>query len=169
MSRRKRTYPLRRIKENYTYTLEQIADLFGIDLMTVRRWVRHDGLARIPKIRPYMVHNSALKAFLHKRQSARKQKCGPGEVYCLKCRCPRIPEKGTGRATIQPNNCMRFQARCGTCGSKMNRVIKAAEWSKNHPLANYIHDAPKQHKGAHPPHRECHIQKVEQLCLNITP
>lgn len=169
MKIRRRTHSLRLIKENYTYTLEQIADLFGLDVTTVRRWVRDEGLERIPKTRPYLVHSSMLKAFLHKKQSVRKQACGLAEAFCCKCRGPRAPAPGTGSAIALPNKCVRFQAHCATCGSTMNKLIKAVEWSGNHPLVHYIHDVPKQHNGVSLQHRECHFQKEEQLCLNLIP
>ena len=168
MSKKKRTYPLRLIRENYTYSLDQIADMYGVDLATVRRWIRFEGLERLPKTRPYLVHSTALRRFLEKRQKSRKQKCGDQEAYCLKCRCPRTPLSGTGRADQQPNGCIRFHAACATCGRKINRVIKGAEWSENHPLAAYLHDATSQHNGAQSLHPECQFQQGEELCLNIT-
>lgn len=168
MKARKQKYSLRLIKENYTYTLQEIADLFGVDLMTVRRWVRDDGLRRIPGVRPYLVHSSELRRFRAARNNARKRKCEPGKVYCFRCRLPKIPNNGTGIVVFQPNNCVRFQALCSTCGGRMNKAIKAKEWSENHPLLHYMHDAAKQPNGAHSQHLECHFQKEEQLCLNLT-
>lgn len=168
MSKKKRTYPLRLIKQNYTYSLDQIADMYGIDLATVRRWIRFEGLERLPKTRPYLVHSTALRKFLEKRQKSRKQKCRDQEIYCLKCRCPRIPRPGSGNVRPQPNECIRFLAACATCGCKINKVIKSAEWSENHPLAAYLHDATNQHNRSQPLHPECHIQQREESCLNVT-
>ncbi len=168
MSRKKRTYPLRLIRENYTYSLEQIADMYGIDLVTVRRWIRFEGLERLPKSRPALIHSAALKKFLEKRQKSRRQECGTHEAYCFKCHSPRTPKPGTGTAHQQPNGCIRFEAKCATCGCKINRAIRGADWSESHPLVAYLHDATKQYNRAQPLHRECHFQKGEESCLNVT-
>jgi len=168
MKHKKRTYPLRLVRSNYTYTVEQIADLFGIDVHTVRRWVREDGLKRIPKVRPYLIHSSDLKKFLQGKQKARKHPCKDNEVYCLKCRVPRTPKNNTAVIAVLPNNSVRLKAKCSICYSKINRVIKARSWSDSHPLWAYLEDAPKQHNGVNDSPRECNIEEGGQYCLNIT-
>nr|MBI1231871.1 helix-turn-helix domain-containing protein [Cytophagales bacterium] len=169
MKHGKKTYPLRLIKENYTYTVEQIAELFGLNSETVLRWIRNEGLERIPQTRPYLVHSKPLKRFLEKKQKARKHTCNVDEAYCMKCRKPRKPKINSGNATHLPNKTVRFQGRCETCSSKINRSIKAAEWTPQHPFASYLHDALKQHDGEPLMPLKSSIQKGEQLCLNITP
>lgn len=169
MRRKKRSYNLRLIKGDYTYSLDQIADLFGIDVATVRRWIKFEGLERIPKTRPFLVHSSALKAFMDKKRKARKQACGECDAWCCKCKRPCAPKSNTGTIHNQPNGTVRFQGQCATCGTRINRVLKGVEWSEKHPLAAYLHDAAKQHNGAQSSHRECQFQKGDQLCLNITP
>ncbi len=168
MSKRRLTYSLQVVKENYSYTLQEIADLFSIDLKSAQRWVRTEGLQRIPGVRPYLVHSSELRKFLERRQGRRKKKCNPNEVYCFRCRSPRQPKIGSGKIIFQPNNCVRFQGTCSMCGSRMNRSIKALEWSEIHPLAGYMHDASKQCNGVRPIHPECNLDGGEQLCLNLT-
>lgn len=64
MTVKKRHTPFARIKENYSYTVQEIADLFEIIIATVRRWGRIEGLKRIPKVRPHLVHSSDLRCFL---------------------------------------------------------------------------------------------------------
>lgn len=169
MKHKKRTYPLRLIRNNYTYTVEQIADLYGIDVHTVQRWIREDGLKRIPKMRPYLIHSGDLKRFIQKKKIARKRPCKTDEAYCLKCRRPRRPENHSGSIVELPNKSVRMQAICSICCSKINRVIKAADWSKSHPLSAFIKDASKQHNGANDSPLECNLETGEQYCLNITP
>jgi len=93
MAKKKRTYSTRFIKDNYPYTVEQIADLFGIDVATVRRWINEEGLVRIPKTRPFLIHSSALRKFLTKKKAKRKQSCKAHEAYCCKCKAPRTPKE----------------------------------------------------------------------------
>lgn len=168
MSKKKRTFPLHRLRENYTYSIEQITDLSGRDIATIRRWIKDEGLEKIPGTRPALIHSSVLKAFWSKKKKARKQQCKTDEAYCLKCRHPRRPETDTGKVLELPNGSVRFQGKCSVCKGKINKAIKGAEWPEKHPLGTYLHDATKQHNGAQSSPRECQFQKGEQLCLNIT-
>lgn len=155
MSKRRRAYCTRVLKENYSYSLEQIADVYGISIATVRRWIRVDGLPRIPGVRPYLVHSSELKRFLDDQRKARSYPCAEHEVFCFRCREPRTPGPGTGTTQPLPNGTTRFGALCADCGSKMFRTIGRAKWSRNHPLAAYLRDASEQHNGVCPRPPEC--------------
>jgi hypothetical protein len=166
---KKRTYNVRLVKENYTYTIEQIADLFGKDVATVRRWIKDEGLERIPKTRPFLVHSSALRSFLLKKKAKRKNPCQLHELCCFKCQAPRTPKKDTGKIKKQPNGSLLFQAKCAACKGKINKAIKGKDWSEKHPLAAYLHDVTEQHNGKHSSHRKCQLEGGEQLCLNLTP
>ena len=168
MARKKRTYNVRLVKTNYSYTVEQIADLFRIDVATVRRWIKHEGLEKIPKTRPFLIHSSALRYFLTKKKKKRKNPCRPHEVFCFKCQVSSTPKKDTGKIKKQPNGSLLFQALCETCKGKINKAVKGADWSEKHPLAAYLYDATKQHNGKHLSRRECQLQGGEQLCLNLT-
>ncbi len=167
--RKKRTYQTRLVKDNYSYTSDQISDLFKINIETVRRWVKEEGLEGIPKTRPLLIHSTALKAFLKKKKSDRKKACLPHEVFCCKCKEPHAPEIGSGSIQIQPNNCVRFQGICPDHGIKIHKTIKAEEWTETHPLRAFLHDATKEHNGAQFYHRECQFEKGEQICLDLTP
>ncbi len=157
MNRKRRTYSPHTLKSNYSYALEQIADQYGVDIATVRRWIRLDGLKRVPGVRPYLVHSSELKAFLERRQKARRHPCAPHEVYCLRCRHPRTPQTGTGVVEFLPNTAIRFKAKCAACGGKILKVVSRADWAENHPLAAYLHEAPEQHNGVRTRPPECSL------------
>ncbi len=169
MAKKKRTYSTRFIKDNYSYTVEQIADLFGIDVATVRRWIKEEGLMRIPKTRPFLIHSSALKKFLTKKKAKHKQFCKTHEAFCCKCKAPRTPKSGTGKAVKLPNGSIRFQGQCAICHTKVNKTIKGADWAKKHPLKAYLSDTTKQHNRKHSTPLKCQLQGDGQLCLNLTP
>lgn len=166
--KRRRRHSTRLIKDNYSYHVEQIADLFRVEVSTIRRWVREEGLERIPNTRPHLIHSSKLKAFIQKQQAKRKKPCAENEAFCLRCQSPRIPLTGSGVAVPLPNGCIRFKAKCGECRGKINQNIKAAHWHKNHPLAVFLTDATREHKGVQSTHRECSLHMEEESCLNIT-
>ena len=155
MKRKSRTYSPRALKTNYSYTLEQITDLYGVDIATVRRWIRVDGLVRISGVRPYLVHSSDFKAFLERRQRDRRQPCAPYEAYCFRCRLPRTPQSRTGTVEPLPNSTTRFKGKCSTCGGKIFKTIGRSNWSQEHPLAAYLRDAPEQHNGVCSQPPEC--------------
>lgn len=158
-SKRKRNYNTRLIKEDYSYYVEQVADLFGVDVATVRRWISKEGLKRLPKTRPHLIHSNALKAFHDKRQADRKKPCYPSEAFCCRCQVPRIPQRGTGTVTLLPNRSFRFKAKCSECGGIVVKNIGAAEWNGNHPLAVFLSGVVEEHNGACPAYRECTIQQ----------
>lgn len=152
-------YNTRQIKDDYSYYVEQVADLFGVDIATVRRWIRKEGLKRIPKTRPHMVHSSDLKAFLEKRQKDRRKPCAGHEALCCRCQLPRTPTMGSGTIEQLTNGSIRYRARCSCCNGKMVRTISRADWSENHPLAAYLYDASGEHKGVQATHRECSLRQ----------
>lgn len=148
-------YNSRLIKADYSYAVEEVADLLGNDVATVRRWVREDGLERIPHSRPHLIHSSKLKPFIEKLDAERKKPCACHEVFCFRCQVPRTPRAGSASITRIPNGSLRYKAICDECGGKMNRSIRGTDWTENHPLAVYLSDTTRQHMGVQPTHREC--------------
>jgi excisionase family DNA binding protein len=91
MIRRNRRADWRRIKSLRTYTIEEAASTLGLHRGTIRYWVKKCGLAAQMDQRPHLIYGSDLVAFLKGRREANRQKCGPGHLFCLKCRKPRTP------------------------------------------------------------------------------
>ena len=116
---RRRLNP-RRAKLHRSYTTEEVADLFGVHKNTVRNWIRA-GLNVIDGHRPLLILGSELAAFLGRRRTARRQRCGRGELFCLRCKTPRIPTDR--RVHYSPQSplfgCLR--GLCSHCGARMNR------------------------------------------------
>ncbi len=154
-------YNSRLIRDDYSYYVEQVAELFGIDEATVRRWMKDGGLERIPNTRPHLIHSSKLRPFIEKLGTARKKPCASHEMFCMRCQSPRTPAHATGAVTILANRSVRLKAACSVCGGAMCRAIRQSEWTKNHPLAVCLSDASEEHKGVEPLHRECSFQMEE--------
>lgn len=117
-----RRYDTRRIKSKRSYTVKSIAQLLGVDVNTVRRWINKDGLPKLDDKRPVVISGAVLKRWLDERQAAQKQPCGPGEMYCPRCRAPKrlLP----GCFYIEPSNTLKLIAkgRCADCNTKMTRI-----------------------------------------------
>ena len=90
MKRRHPNYRLVKIHRNYT--VEEIAKLFDIHKNTVRQWIK-EGLETINDKRPMLILGPVLMAFLQARRLKNKQTCKPGELYCVRCRAPRLSER----------------------------------------------------------------------------
>lgn len=80
----------RLVKTRRTYTIEEVARLFGIHRNTARAWLK-SGLPTIDKARPALIAGGELVDFLVKRRQRNKRPCAAGELYCLRCRAPRCP------------------------------------------------------------------------------
>ena len=71
---RKRHPNHRRVKVHRSYTVEEIAGLFGIHKNTVRAWVKA-GLPTCDNKRPVLILGRDLIAFLQARRAKNKQPC----------------------------------------------------------------------------------------------
>jgi hypothetical protein len=80
----------RLVKIHRSYTVEEVAQLFGTHKNTVRAWVKA-GLPTCDKRRPTLILGGHLSAFLKARRMKSKQPCQPGEMYCVRCRAPKLP------------------------------------------------------------------------------
>lgn len=128
---KKRTYNTRLVKTNYCYMLIEIAELFGVHLSSVRKWLK-EGLPLIDTSRPYMVHGSDLIAFLKKRQADRKRPCKKHEFYCLKCRAPRTSCNGNVEMNIKCPKRVHLSGKCSACDTaifKAGSVKNIAEYT----------------------------------------
>lgn len=64
--------------------------LFSVHKNTVRNWLRQ-GLGAIDGQRPTVVRGVELRRFLTARRASARQTCGPGRIFCLPCRAPKVP------------------------------------------------------------------------------
>jgi hypothetical protein len=80
----------RLVKIHRNYSVEDIARLFGVHKNTVRSWLKQ-GLTAIDDRRPTLILGRELLRFLQERRQRAKQSCGPGRIYCIACRGPKVP------------------------------------------------------------------------------
>ena len=122
----KRRHPNHRlVKIHRTYTVEEIANLFGVHKNTVRHWIK-DGLTTTDDKRPMLILGHVLVEFLKARRVKNKQKCKPGELYCVRCRAPKLPAGGMADYSPITEKFGNLVAICPDCNSLMNRHVSLA-------------------------------------------
>lgn len=161
MARRDR-YSLAPIRGNYTYTVEEVAELYSIVSDTVFRWIREEGLKRLPGSKKYYIHSGDLRRFLERKNKRNKKPCSDGEIYCCKCRVPRRPSMNAVQAENLPNGTIRVKAKCGVCGTGQFKVISGKNWSESHPLYPNRNGPTIEHSGANGWPRNCQTCEGDQ-------
>jgi hypothetical protein len=116
----------RLVKIHRSYTVEEIAGLFGIHKNTVRGWVKA-GLPICDDKRPILILGPDLKAFLQARRAKNKRTCLPGEIYCVRCRRPKFPAADMADYRPVTEKVGNLTAICPDCNSIMNRCVSLAK------------------------------------------
>ncbi|MBL4682453.1 MAG: hypothetical protein JKY88_17260 [Pseudomonadales bacterium] len=113
-------------KINRNYSISEIALLYGVHKNTVKARLRR-GLKRIDDHRPYLILGRDLKHFIKDLRTINKRPCELGEIYCFKCREPRIPAQGSTIFEAESSRFGRIKANCNVCNSLMNKYFRLAD------------------------------------------
>jgi len=113
-------------KTHRSYTVEETASLYGVFKGTVRAWI-NAGLPAINDKRPMLILGSDLAAFHKARRTKNKQKCKSGEIYCVRCHAPKVPDGNMVEYKIVTETLGNLVAICPTCYSIMNRRVNFAK------------------------------------------
>lgn len=125
----KRKINLVRIKQNYTYSISDICEDFGVSKNTALNWIKQ-GLKTVDGKKPYLIHGSDLLAFLKQKQEAKKSKCQDNELFCMKCQKPQKPFGNIVDIVVMAKNRLNLQGLCGVCDSKINKGFKLKNLSQ---------------------------------------
>jgi hypothetical protein len=108
-----------------SYTIEEAASLLQVHRNTVRYWIKC-GLPVFTDQRPHLIQGGDLVVFLKGRREANRQKCGPGQFFCLKCRRPQAP--ADGMVDYEPSTAARgtLVGICPACETLMYRFVSQA-------------------------------------------
>jgi hypothetical protein len=107
-------------KLHRSYTVEEVARLYGTHRNTVRAWCKA-GLPLIDGHRPFLIQGEALRTFLQDRRDRAKRPCTPGTLYCCKCRAPCAPADGSAVFVAHAIRAGTLRALCAVCGTRMFR------------------------------------------------
>ncbi len=120
MSRRR--VNARLVKIHRVYAVDEAARALDVHKNTVRRWIEQ-GLRALASKRPTLILGRDLRAFLDARNQRARRPCGPGTIYCCKCREPRRP--ALGMVDFIPHSATggNLKALCEQCGTMMHQRI----------------------------------------------
>jgi hypothetical protein len=108
-------------KIHRSYSVEDLARLFKVHKNTVRNWFQQ-GLEPIDDQRPILIRGQEVRRFLVERRARTKQTCGPGRIYCLPCRAPKLPA-GKIAECIQAGHTGTLQGICPDCNRMIYRRV----------------------------------------------
>jgi hypothetical protein len=114
----------RRVRGQLTYTVAEAAQITGSHRNTIRNWLR-SGLPVLDSRQPTLIKGATLKTFIDARHANRRQPCGPGRMYCLKCRAPRIPAFGEVEYEPSSQKSGRLIGLCPDCSTLLQRQTSA--------------------------------------------
>jgi hypothetical protein len=111
---------IRRIKRLRLYDPLEAARALGVSRQTIWRW-KKQGLTFIPNHRPTLFRGADILDFVHSRRLRRKRRCGPGRLFCLRCKEPRAPAEGMLEFRPDVGDLGTLMALCPNCGGLMCR------------------------------------------------
>jgi hypothetical protein len=119
----------RRVKIHHSYTISDLSAAIGVHKHTIRRWI-DAGLPTTDDKRPLLIHGADFRAFMN-AQKPTKQRCQPGEFFCLRCRAPRRP--ALDMADYYPRSALRglLSGICSECGKMIYRATTLAKLNEN--------------------------------------
>ena len=120
-----RRHTPRRVKRLRTYNVSELARATDASPATVRAWARN-GLEAVPGVYPAIFRGVDVISFLTGRDAGRKHPCGPGRMYCLRCKEPQRPAFGEVDFYPQGESLGRLTGLCPQCGGLMHRRASRA-------------------------------------------
>jgi hypothetical protein len=122
---RRRPNP-RLAKIHRSYTVDEVARLFGLHKNSVRQWIKK-GLAVIGGKRPILIHGRDLRSFLEARRQQHKRSCQPGQIYCMRCRAPKRPATNWAEYKPLTDALGNLAGICPDCDAIMHRGVSLAK------------------------------------------
>ena len=122
----------RGVKTHRTFRFDQLADIVGVTVGTVRSWCKR-GLPCIADQRPFLIRGRDFKAFHEAHLKSGRQKLAPFEVYCLTCKRAVQPCEGLVDYEILPSGRCLILALCPESGNTARRLISnrsLPDWAK---------------------------------------
>ena len=109
-------------KIHRSYSVEDVSRLFKIHKNTVRNWLKQ-GLKPLDDQRPTLIRGEEIRRFLGERRAHAKQACGPGRIFCLPCRAPKMPAGNMAECIQTGDTTGTLRGICPTCDRMIYRRV----------------------------------------------
>lgn len=113
-------------KTHRSYSVDEMARLFNVHKNTIRSWLKQ-GLSAIDGQRPIVARGEEVRRFLIDRRVRAKRACGPGRIYCLPCRAPKVPAGKMAECIKTGDSSGTLQGICPDCDRMIYRRVQSAE------------------------------------------
>lgn len=120
--KRKRRPNPRLAKIHRNYTVEEVASLYSVHRNTVREWIKR-GLPSSDDRRPMLILGRDLLAYLQAQRTKNRRTCQPGEIYCVRCRSPKVPAGDMADYEAVTETLGNLIAICSDCETLMYRRV----------------------------------------------
>ena len=109
-------------KIHRSYSVEEMARLFNVHKNTIRSWLKQ-GLGAIDGHRPTVARGGEIRRFLAGRRARAKRVCGPGRIYCLPCRAPKVPAGRMAECVATSDTNGTLRGICPDCDRMIYRTV----------------------------------------------
>jgi hypothetical protein len=123
-----RKHSVRYLKRRRTYNVREAAKATGATPGTIRNWQKN-GLEPLAGVYPAIFRGIDIITFLGRRQRERRQPCGPGRLFCFRCKAPKRPAFDEVEFWPDGPNLGKLRGLCSECASTMNRRTSLAKLS----------------------------------------
>jgi hypothetical protein len=121
-----RGHSSRRVQRRRTYNVREAAKATGATTGTGRSWQK-SGLDAVVGVYPAIFRGIDIILFLDRRHRARKQPCGPGLLFCFRCKAPKRPAFDEVEFWPDGPKLGKLQGLCPDCASTMIRRTSLAK------------------------------------------
>jgi DNA-binding XRE family transcriptional regulator len=108
------------------YNVREAARAIGATPGTVRNWEKN-GLEAVAGIYPTIFRGVDIIEFFARRKRARQQPCGPGRLFCFRCKIPQRPAFDEVEFWPDGPNSGKLRGLCPNCATTMNRRVSIAK------------------------------------------
>ncbi len=117
-----RRHSARRLQRRRTYNVREAAKATGATPGTVRNWQKN-GLEPVFGTYPAIFRGVDIIGFLEQRNRARKRPCGPGRLFCFRCKEPKRPAFDEVEFWPEGPKHGKLRGLCPDCATTMNRRV----------------------------------------------
>jgi hypothetical protein len=121
-----RRHSVRHLQRRRTYNVREAAKATGATPGTVRNWQKN-GLEAVVGVYPAIFRGVDIIAFLGRRRRSRKQPCGPGRLFCFRCKAPKRPAFNEVEFWPDGSKLGKLRGLCPDCTTTMNRRVSLAK------------------------------------------